>query len=504
MSQNLKNTTHSTAMKLTHVVTACNNNPKYTKFIPLFIERWNKLYPGVTVIIVFIATKLPAELEKYSANIRLFSPINHINTAFCAQVIRLLVPCLLTTSDGILLTDIDMLPGNSTYFQRAIESYTDTFISLRPYRIAGNDQIAMCYVVAPRNIWTDIFNIQTAQDIRSFLTSHYRPEYDAVHGGNAWYSDQQILYNYVTAWEKRTFSKAIFLDDSATEFNRLDYFHHNYNKSSFLNLLNTNKFSDAHLYAHECTWSPDDIKQLVSENVPSTTRRHYNLIFLIIDSDDHPVYKESRDIMRQYIHKFDNVLAYFIRFNEELTTEYAVDGDTLLMRGKETFIPGILEKTIKAVEFCRANYSFDYIVRTNLSSFWNIPKLQEKIRNTRIDNVLAYIGLYNKGIQFPAGAGFIMTQNMCNILVQYKDVLLLKIPYIDDVAIGILLQSIKIPITPGSRCDIINEHETITMEQVRAAVNSDNYHYRIKGLHTRNFESRVHQMLCDAVYATLL
>ena len=51
---------------------------------------------------------------------------------------------------------------------------------------------------------------------------------------------------------------------------------------------------------------------------------------------------------------------------------------------------------------------------------------------------------------------------------------------------------------------VINEHETITMEQVRAAVNSDNYHYRIKGLHTRNFESRVHQMLCDAVYATLL
>lgn len=491
-------------MKLTHVVTACNNNPKYTKFIPLFIERWNKLYPKVSVVIIFIATKLPAEFEKYSASIRLFSPINHINTAFCAQVIRLLVPCLLNTDDGILLTDIDMLPGNSTYFQKAIESYSDTFISLRPYKAAGNDQIAMCYVVAPRNIWTDIFNIRNEDDIRSFLTTHYRTDYDAVHGGNAWYSDQQILYNYVTAWEKRTCSKAIFLDDRANGFNRLDCHHHNYNKSSFLNLLNTDKFSDAHLYAHECTWSSDDIKQLVSENVPlCTTRPYYNLIFLIIDSDDHPVYKESRDIMRQYIHKFDNVLAYFIRLNEEITTEYAVDGDTLLMKGKETFIPGILEKTIKAVEYCHANYSFDYIVRTNLSSFWNIPKLQEKIRNTQIDNIMAYTGVHNR-IKFPTGAGFIMSQNMCQILIQYKNVLL-KLPYIDDVAIGVLLQSINIPITPGIRYNIINDndHKTLTMEQVRTLVGSDNYHYRLRG-QARNFESRLHQMFCEAVYATLL
>ena len=45
-------------MKLDCVLTACNMNPLYSDFIPIFIKTWNKLYPAVDVKIIFISAPI--------------------------------------------------------------------------------------------------------------------------------------------------------------------------------------------------------------------------------------------------------------------------------------------------------------------------------------------------------------------------------------------------------------------------------------------------------------
>ena len=53
-------------MKITSVLTAVNNNPKYFRFIPFFVETWKRLYPDVKIRIVFVGNELPPELEAYT------------------------------------------------------------------------------------------------------------------------------------------------------------------------------------------------------------------------------------------------------------------------------------------------------------------------------------------------------------------------------------------------------------------------------------------------------
>ena len=62
----------------------------------------------------------------------------------------------------------------------------------------------MTYNIAKAKYWKEIFSITNENDIRDFLIKNYNNEYDALHGGNGWFSDQKLLYNYVISkWQKK-------------------------------------------------------------------------------------------------------------------------------------------------------------------------------------------------------------------------------------------------------------------------------------------------------------
>ena len=107
-------------MKLDCVLTAVNDNNMYLDFVPIFIKTWNKLYPLVDVKIILISKEIPEHLKEYQDNIILFEPLSNISTAFISQYIRLLYPAILNYQNGILITDIDMLPMNKTYYIKNI------------------------------------------------------------------------------------------------------------------------------------------------------------------------------------------------------------------------------------------------------------------------------------------------------------------------------------------------------------------------------------------------
>ena len=176
-------------MKLDCVVTACNKNPLYMGFIPIFIKTWNKLYPFVDVKIVFISDNIP-----------------NISTAFISQYIRLLYPAILDYNNGIMITDMDMLPMNRTYYTKNIcEFSNDKFIYLRNVLLTNKQQIATCYNVAINKIWSEIFGINSIDDINIRLKEVYSGiNYADVHGGSGWSTDQVDLYNYVMAWESKS------------------------------------------------------------------------------------------------------------------------------------------------------------------------------------------------------------------------------------------------------------------------------------------------------------
>lgn len=236
-------------MKLDCVLTAVNENQLYLDFVPIFIKTWKKLYPSVDIQIILISTEIPYNLKIYSKHIILFKPIENISTAFISQYIRLLYPCLLNYKNGIMITDIDMLPMNKHYYIRNIENIeNDKFIYLRNVCIDDWNQIAMCYNVALNKTWGDIFKISNVGDIKKRLLDVYKNiNYINGHGNSGWCSDQIDLYKYVFKWDKLT-KKFIRLDDKTTGFSRLDRKKFSLDDPVIRKNISEGLYSDYHCY----------------------------------------------------------------------------------------------------------------------------------------------------------------------------------------------------------------------------------------------------------------
>ena len=237
-------------MKLDCILTSVNNHPLYIDFVPLFIKTWNKLYPNVNVKIILINDNIPENLSQYENNIILFKPIKNVSTAFTSQYIRNLYPALLTQyKNGIMITDIDILPMNRNYYVKNIENFSnDKFVYLRHVCIKEHKQIAMCYNVATSNIWSDIFNIKNIEDINNRLTNVFSNiEHEEGHGKKGWCQDQIDLYKYVFDWNNKT-NNFIILHDSNTGYKRLDRNTFDINNIQLQQLIHLGFFSDYHCY----------------------------------------------------------------------------------------------------------------------------------------------------------------------------------------------------------------------------------------------------------------
>jgi hypothetical protein len=248
-------------MHISHVVTSVNDNPKYTKFIPSFIESWKAMYPSITPIIVYVG-KLPidAYLNRFKDNIVSLEIDSSINTVFASQSARMLYTCLINTDSAVMISDIDMMPCNKTYFNNELlESIPDNaMVSFRPKSAVDEGQIAMCYVAGKPHTWRSVFGINTESDLTNFLARYSHINFDGIHGGNGWYTDQQLLYEYASHYN----GGLVFLSDHDMNYNRLDIFHHNYNRTHMCDLIKTGFFSDSHFYGTECPFVDDDITEI--------------------------------------------------------------------------------------------------------------------------------------------------------------------------------------------------------------------------------------------------
>ena len=157
-------------MILDCILTSVNENKLYIDFVPIFIKTWNLLYPNIDIKIILIAKKIPENLLLFKKNIILFKPLHNVLTSFTSQTIRLLYPCILKYKNGVLITDIDMLPMNKTYYTKNILEYDDNkFIYYRDKICFNYKQIAMCYNIATPKIWRDIFKINCTSDIIDYI-----------------------------------------------------------------------------------------------------------------------------------------------------------------------------------------------------------------------------------------------------------------------------------------------------------------------------------------------
>jgi len=458
-------------MILDCVLTACNNNKVYIEFIPIFIKAWKKLYPNVDIKIILINNDIPEEYLIYKKYIILFPPIENISTAFTSQIIRLFYPCLLNYKNGIMITDMDILPMNSTYYTKNIESFDNNkFIYYRNVCL-NQKEIAMCYNIAHSDTWKDIFNIYTEKDILdriAYINSTIN--YDGNHGGSGWNTDQRYFYNNITMWSKYN-SDFVYLFDNKTGYNRLDR-HENFKITDKDNIINE-MYTDYHALRPYSTYA--NINNEIIDLLPNYSK----IIKILVIASRGLIYDRLIDIywkpFIKYVNKnYKNIHVHLIFGNDSNVSDLQDIKDNLIIGDNpESLIPGILKKTIYAFKQI-IDKDFHYIFRTNLSSFINIEKFIKWTATIKDKNVYkGFIGYLN-GIKFASGAGYLLSRDIIQYIIDNEHLLNKDLP--DDVAIGKLLM-IKIGVENSTRFDIINNQNINDLNKIG---NFDYHHIRIK------------------------
>jgi len=151
---------------------------------------------------VYVGDTLPEELKTDRAVIH-WKPSPSWPTATQAQVIRLLYPALLKCDGAVLLSDMDMIPMQRDFFVKGFEQFQpNQFVSLRGID-EREQQIYMCYVGATPQTWSELFQIQTKEEItRTMEVWATESPADGSHGGLGWCTDQLKLYQHVKGWQQ--------------------------------------------------------------------------------------------------------------------------------------------------------------------------------------------------------------------------------------------------------------------------------------------------------------
>lgn len=237
-------------MKIGHVVVAVNENKAYTDFIRIFIRAYQKLYKNIKIHIIYIAAEIPKDLQDVAEHLVLFKALPGVHTAYQAQVIRILYPCLIPSKDeGVLITDMDMIPLSSTFFEKAIKSIApNKFVCYRDI-LRREKQLPICYNVATQSVWKEIFHIDSLSDLKTTLIKWYSNiQYSGQKGNPGWTTDQCKLYSCVMEWNKTT-NRFIGLNDNKTGYRRMKRSQPKINLNiKQQQLIKTGYYSDYHMH----------------------------------------------------------------------------------------------------------------------------------------------------------------------------------------------------------------------------------------------------------------
>jgi len=120
-----------------------------------------------------------------------------------------------------------------------------------------------------------------------------------------------------------------------------------------------------------------------SNDYVSRPNEHYRVIILIIASSGGG-YDQFKENWRCYMNRFSGVRSFFIYSDPTIAADVHITNDSITHRSIESLRPGILYKTIAAMSVCSELFKYDYILRTNLSSFIHIPRLLKYLEKQRL------------------------------------------------------------------------------------------------------------------------
>lgn len=159
------------------------------------------------------------------------------------------------------------------------------------------------------------------------------------------------------------------------------------------------------------------------------------LHLVLYSTDNGGPYDKMKRITSKYYNSYPNIKTIYYRFSQELPdgVQYELLGNELLIRGDETYIPGILQKTISTFEYFNDELDqYDYVVRSNISTIIRFDLLSKDLEKNSVDYGCALC--WYSDSPYSSGTSIILSPRMVNNIIDNKTVI--DYDVIDDVSIG--------------------------------------------------------------------
>lgn len=176
------------------------------------------------------------------------------------------------------------------------------------------------------------------------------------------------------------------------------------------------------------------------------------IVHLVLLSDDF-YFNQMYEITRNFYNKFRpkvETIYYQYSNTEHFHKPYLKD-DILFIHGIESRTPGILLKTICALDYVK-DKDFDYIVRSNVSTIIDFKLLEQKLIDTMPDYASSLILKLNwdngiegiikskhYGTNFASGTSMIFSKSLMNLILIHQNELDFTI--MDDLSIAMLIKN---------------------------------------------------------------
>lgn len=178
--------------------------------------------------------------------------------------------------------------------------------------------------------------------------------------------------------------------------------------------------------------------------------------------------------------------------NVEVVYYFGHDNSSVVIEHDKIFFPtddglaNVAQKSLLFYEYLNTNKTYDFLFRTNCSSYVNIQNLLNFLHNKPKQNFFsAFIGDHY-GRQFASGSGFVITKDLVELIIKNKH--LYDNALVDDLALSFALTDLGIKITQGRRQNFISP------QQVHNEIDTTHYHYRCK---SRNVVRNLQDTLVD-------
>jgi len=183
----------------------------------------------------------------------------------------------------------------------------------------------------------------------------------------------------------------------------------------------------------------------------------------INDNIKEGTYENMQKLLSNYYKKFNNnVLTYFVKYDNNIKdtygTEYYIENNIIYIDGEESFMPGILEKTLYSIKYLNI-LEYDYLVRSNVSTIIEFNKLISYLENNPIDyygsgklinlQCSGWNGVKDSsffGTLFASGTSIIFTKKAIDDIL--NNINLVRLDIIDDVSLGIFVREYKKNVIP--------------------------------------------------------